>query len=111
MELSRSSGRIAISLKTMDVGGDLLVLITGGKAHIGATAVGIKAGDIATSSVITTPGHREDRVVKGAAEKLAKKLNRTVVVVSGIHYDNIAKEEIEEALRLCEELVAALAGE
>lgn len=110
-QFSNTSGRLSISLKAVDVGGDLLVTITGGKAHIGATAVGIKTEDVATSSVITTPAHREDRVVKGAAEKLAKKLDKTVVVVSGIHYDNITKEEIEETLRLCEEMVDALAGE
>ncbi|HTY92178.1 MAG TPA: hypothetical protein VMC84_13465 [Methanocella sp.] len=110
-QFSSSSGRLAISLKAVDVGDDLVVFITGGKAHIGATAVGIKTEGVATSSVITTPAHREDRVVKDAAEKLAKKLDKTVVVVSGIHYDNITKEEIEETLRLCDELVNALAGE
>jgi len=109
--LSNSSGRLAVSLKAMDVGDDLLVTITGGKAHIGATAVGIKTEGVATASVITTPAHREDRVVGGAAEKLAKKLDKTVVVVAGIHYDNITKEEIDETLRLCDELVNALAVE
>ena len=109
--LSNASGRLAISLKAVDVGDDLLVAITGGKIHIGATAVGIKTEGVATASVITTPAHREDRVVKDAAEKLAKKLDKTVVVVSGIHYDNITKEEIDETLRLCDELVNALAVE
>ncbi len=109
--LSNTSGRLAVSLKAVDIGNDLLVVITGGRAHIGATAVGIKTEGIATASVITTPGHREDRVVKDAAEKLAKKLDKTVVVVSGIHYDNITKDEIAETLRLCDELVGALAGE
>jgi hypothetical protein len=110
-QFSNSSGRIAVSLKAVDIGNDLLVTITGGKAHIGAAAVGIKVEGVATSSVITVPAHREDRVVKDAAEKLAKKLDKTVVVVSGIHYDNITKEEIAETLSLCIELVDALAGE
>ncbi len=109
--LSNNSGRISISLKAVDVGDDLLVVITGGKAHIGAAAVGITCGELASSSVITVPSHREDRVVKGAAEKLAKALDRSVVVVGGIHYDNITKEEIEVSLRLCDELVKALVGE
>jgi hypothetical protein len=107
-QFSNSLGRVAVSLKAVDIGDDLLVTITGGKAHIGAAAVGINAGGVATSSVITVPAHREDRVVKGAAEKLAKKLNKTVVVVSGIHYDNITGEEIDETLRLCDELVGEL---
>jgi hypothetical protein len=111
MELSDSSGRISISLRSVEMGKDLLVTIIGGRGHIGAAAVGIKVGGIATSSVITVPAHREDRVVKDAAEKLAKKLDKTVVVVAGIHYDDITKDEIAEALRLCDGLVEALAGE
>jgi len=71
-QFSNSSGRIAVSLKATDVGDDLLVTITGGKAHVGAAAVGINVGGLATSSVITVPAHREDRVVKGAAESSQK---------------------------------------
>ncbi|MDI6895789.1 hypothetical protein [Methanocella conradii] len=113
MELvkSNSAGRISVDLKAVEVGDGLLVVITGGNAHIGAAAVGINYGAMATSSVITVPGHREDRVVKDAAEKLAKELGRTVVVVAGIHYDKMSKEEICDALRLSGELVDALAGE
>jgi len=109
--LSRTSGRLSVALRAIDVGGDLVVIITGGKAHVGAAAVGITCGGLASSSVVTVPAHREDRVAKGAAEKLAKALDRSVVVVAGIHYDAITKEEIDEALRLCDELVKALGVE
>lgn len=110
-QLSASSGRIAVAITATPIGGDLLVAITGGRAHIGATAVGIRTGGPATASVITTPAHREDRVAAPAAEKLAKRLDRTVVVVAGIHYDGITKEEIEATLKLCDGLVEALAAE
>lgn len=109
--MTKSSGRINIELKAAEIGEDLLVTITGGKAHIGATALGTNCGGLASSSVITTPGHRDDRVAKTAAEKLAKALGRNVTVVSGIHYDHITKEEIDKALQLCDELVNGLAGE
>ncbi len=104
-------GRISVAMKAVDVGGDLLVTITGGSAHIGAAAVGIKTEGMATSSVITVPAHREDRIVKDAAEKLAKELGRTVVVVAGIHYDDMSQEEIMDTLQLCGEMVNALVGE
>ena len=110
-QLSNAWGRIAVTLKATDVGGDLLVTITGGRAHIGAAAVGIKTEGMATASVITVPAHREDRVVKDAAEKLAKVLDRTVVVVAGIHYDDMSQDEIMDTLQLCDEMVTALAGE
>ena len=109
--LEKASGRIAIALKAVAIGDDLLVTVTGGKGHIGGTALGTMAGGIATSSVITTPGHRDDRVAKGAAEKLAKALKRNVAVVAGIHYDRITKEEIAEALRLSDALVDQLISE
>jgi hypothetical protein len=109
--MARSSGRITITLKAVEIGEDMLVTITGGKGHIGGTALGTIIGGIATSSVITTPGHRDDRVAKVAAEKLAKILNRNVAVIAGIHYDHITEDEIDEALRLCDELVNELARE
>lgn len=109
--LSNMSGRLSVSLKAVDIGDDLLVTIAGGKAHVGAVAVGITCGGLASSSVITVPAHREDRVVKDAAEKLAKVLDKSVVVVAGIHYDNMTKEEINETLRLCDALIEALVGE
>lgn len=108
---ARSSGRITITLKAVEIGDDLLVTITGGRGHIGGTALGTTIGGIATSSVLTTPGHRDDRVAKVAAEKLAKALNRNVAVVAGIHYDHITEDEIDEALRICDELVNELAHE
>jgi hypothetical protein len=110
-QLSNSHGRIAVTLKAVAIGSDLLVTVTGGSAHIGAAAVGIKSEGMATSSVITVPAHREDRVVKDAAEKLAKALDRTVVVVAGIHYDDMSHDEIMDTLQLCDEMVNALAGE
>jgi len=110
-ELSSSCGRSAVSLRAADVGRDLLVTITGGRAHVGAVAVGIKTGGMATSSVITVPAHREDRVVNGAAEKLARALGRTVVVVAGIHYDDMGQDEITDTLRLCDEMVDVLVVE
>jgi hypothetical protein len=109
--LSNSWGRITIALEAVDVGDDLLVTITGGNAHIGAAAVGIKTEGMATSSVITVPAHREDRVVKDAAEKLAKALDRAVVVVAGIHYDDMSQDEIMDTLQLCDEMINTLIGE
>ncbi len=108
---SNGAGRISIELRAVEVGEGLLVVITGGKAHIGAAALGIGNGSLATSSVITVPGHRDDRVAKDAAERLAKACGRTVVVVAGIHYDDMSRDEIGDALRLCDELVGGLAGD
>jgi hypothetical protein len=58
----------------------------------------------ATSSVYTYLGHKEDITAKTMAEKLAKVLNRKVVVVAGIHWDNLRDEEIEIIVSLCHEI-------
>jgi hypothetical protein len=109
--LSNARGRVEVTMKAVDVVGDRLVTITGGSGHIGAVALGIKTGGVATSSVITVPAHKEDRIARDAAEKLAKALGRTVVVLAGIHYDDMSKDEIMDTLQLCDEMVKALAGE
>jgi succinylglutamate desuccinylase len=49
----------------------------------------------ATSSNFTYVGHKEDSVVKMISETLASRLRTNIVVVAGIHWDNIKPEEIE----------------
>ncbi|MCD1295564.1 hypothetical protein CUJ83_11195 [Methanocella sp. CWC-04] len=106
--LEGSRGRVSIILNAVRLGPDTLVYITGGDAHIGAAAVGTFTGGLASSSVITVPSHRDDRVAKDAAEKLSKSLRSNVVVVAGIHYDNMTPDEITSAIRICEELIVEL---
>jgi hypothetical protein len=108
IELKASSGRISIGLKAERVGEGLLVMITGGKAHIGAVAAGTFTGGHATSSVITMPAHREDRIVKDAAEKLSKHLKYNTVVVAGVHFEDITPDEINVALKICDSLISEL---
>jgi gallate decarboxylase subunit D len=95
----------------MIVGNDILVVLTGGTAHIGAVAMAEarpslmdpqKAG--ATSSVYTYIGHKEDLIAKTMAEKVAKNLSRKVVVVAGIHWDHLKNDEIESIVNMCPEI-------
>jgi gallate decarboxylase subunit D len=99
------------------IGNDLLVSIWGGeKPHIGATAaaqprpsLSNEAGKIsATSSVLTYLGHKEDMIVKMAAESLASVLNTNVVVTAGIHWDGLNTDAIEIIWNRCLELVEKL---
>ncbi len=99
------------------IGNDLLVSIWGGEIpHIGATAaaqprptLSNEVGKIsATSSVLTYLGHKEDRIVKMAAESLASSLNTNVVVTAGIHWDELNADAIEIIWNGCLELVEKL---
>ncbi len=108
--LRKKSGPVELELEAATIGGDLLVLITGGDAHVGAVAV---AGYTTRSyvSVITAPGHKDDCVAMEAAARIADRLKRTCAVLVGIHLTDPSKEQIgnvvEDALMLVDEMIEA----
>ena len=100
-----------LQLKAQFLGQDLLVVILGGEAHVGAAAVG---GFLTRpyASVITVPGHRDDVIAKEAALRLSSELQRTCIVLVGIHINDASKEQISDMVRtsfgLVSELIEAL---
>ncbi len=108
--LKKSAGRIEVTLEATRIGKDLLVVIKGGAGHIGAVGAGTNCGGMAVSSVITTPGHRDDRIVKDAAERISKRLGCNCAVIAGVHYDGITAQEIKDVLILSNALVDELEG-
>ncbi len=106
-----SNKKFKIHAKLLFVGEDIVIIIGGGETHIGAVGVSTPAASphfkdkIVSSSIITLPGHKDDIVCKLIGEKISKKLNKNVCVITGIHYDNLTKEEIEEILNLCNMLI------
>ncbi len=112
----QAAGRIAINLEAVKMGEDLCVVITGGdRPHIGAVGMSIPRPSLAdpervsaTTSVFTLPGHKEDEVARYVSHRLAATLNTNVVVVCGIHVDNIQKEELISVQTMLDELLAKL---
>lgn len=100
-----SCGRIQLTLKAMSAGGDLLILLTGGEAHIGAIALAAPEG-LAGSPECT--GHREGALACEIALELADQLRCRVAVACGIHYDNITRAEIGDTLKLARKLAQML---
>lgn len=82
------------------IGGDLLVRLTGGAAHVGALAM----ADACGARCLQRYGHREGEIAEKMAETLAGALGCAVAVICGIHYGGITKAEIEDVLRLAAEL-------
>jgi len=108
--LGKGEGRTKIELFAYYLGEDLIVCIGNKNAHLGAVAIGEydhKAGR-ASSSVITRLGHRDDEIAKREAHFIAKHTKKPVCVISGIHLDNITKEEIDEILSEADSLVTEL---
>jgi len=88
----------------MRFGRDLVILVSGGETHIGSVAVSNKArsGEIRQLSLL---GHREEVIVSQAAEVLKEVVPGEIMVVGGIHYDDINKEQIDEINENCCQLL------
>jgi hypothetical protein len=99
-----------VRLHAVRIGKDLVVVIEGGEGHIGAVGAGTNCGGLAVSSVLTVPGHRDDRIAKDAAERISKKFGCNCAVVAGVHYDNITAQEIKDVLIIGSSLVDELEG-
>ncbi|MDP6709035.1 MAG: hypothetical protein QF893_22055 [Alphaproteobacteria bacterium] len=105
-----------VEAEAVFIGDDLLVYIWGGdRPHIGAVAAAQPRPSLAdpdtvsaTASVLTYLGHKEDEVVKWAAEAIAAALDTNVVVTAGIHWDDLSAEAVGIVLSRCKEIVAKL---
>ena len=104
---ARSSGRLTVELRAHRIGKDLMVILSGGEAHIGAVGVGCPLGVRASASVMSLPEHRDDRMAHHAAERISATCGCNCAVVAGVHFDDITPEEIRETLRLYEEVLEA----
>ena len=118
-ELSTSGGKYPIHSMSILLGEDLLTCLWGGtKPHIGAVALALPRPSLAdptitssTASVLTILGHKEDGLVKAAAELLSARLNKNVVVTAGIHWDHLnetAIREIEDNCALLADMIGDL---
>ncbi|OME23241.1 hypothetical protein BSK47_04855 [Paenibacillus odorifer] len=89
-----------IQLKATAVGRDLLLLISGGVRHIGATSTAYLEGEQVKVLTSAVPHHKEHTISELIAIRVAEALNKTVTVVMGIHYDNLTKEGIMEVVEI-----------
>jgi hypothetical protein len=107
IELTKDiNGRI-IKLRCIPAGSDFQVIITGGREHIGAAALGQCYGEKsekANASVIAACGHREDELALKTARFLSRSLKASAAVTAGIHFDNLSAHEIEEITAAVQEL-------
>lgn len=83
-----------INVRSLPMGRDLLIMITGGDAHIGAASTAYYVADNIEVQTSIVPGHKEHTLSEDMAIQAATILKRTVTIVMGIHYDNLTKSEI-----------------
>ncbi len=109
--LTRNAGSADLRVDAAHVGKDLLVTLVGGKAHVGAVALG-GFHKRSYASVLAVPNHRDDIIAKEAALRISKELRQNCVVVVGIHVHNASEGQVAEivdtSFSLINELIEAL---
>ncbi|MBU2514155.1 hypothetical protein KJ966_22700 [bacterium] len=86
------------------LGQDLTIIISGGASHIGSLSHTKKQGD-ETTYRYTYPTHRDDVIVDKAIRELQQAIEGELLVVGGIHYDDISKEQIEIIVKNSDDLL------
>ncbi len=89
------------------LGRDLVLVISGGETHIGAVACS-NQGSLESFGL---KNHKELELVKEVAHELAEATTKEILVVGGIHYDDISKEQIDEINVHIEKLTSTLKDE
>lgn len=85
-------GKYKIFVDYKLVGEDLLIIIRGGKEHIGSITAMFDNDQLMDS--IVCKGHKDDIISKQAAVNLKNRYERNTVVLCGIHLDNAQNNEI-----------------
>jgi len=108
--LTRSKGRVRTELLAYYLGSDLIVCLYNESAHLGAVAVADydHKEQRASTSVITRLGHKDDEIARRQAHLIARRTEKPVCVICGVHLDNITKPEIDEFLGQADTLVEEL---
>ena len=80
---------------------DVIVIVSGGRDHIGALSLAIPRPSLqdqcrmsVTSSILTVPGHKDDELAKYVSEKVSAVTERKIVVIAGVHYDDLALADL-----------------
>ena len=88
------SDRTRVKLDLRVQGRDLVLLVTGGKAHVGAVGVWDSRNEGPGAVVTQMIGHREGPLAGECAEVIGSASGRNVAALVGIHQDHATREEI-----------------
>lgn len=103
INIDKKSGRININLKAMYVGDDLLIVLCGGdRSHIGGISYGGVNDDKQT---ISFKNHKDYILSDLFSKEISQIYKGNYVICSGVHLDNMTKEEINTVKKLSEEIL------
>lgn len=91
----------SISAHLEVLGEDLLIIVRGGKEHIGTAVLSEPRPSLTgdgsmscTSSVLNVTGHKDEEICRVIAEQVAAKTGRRTLCTGGVHIDHITKKEL-----------------
>ena len=91
-KFSLGSGNTKVDYVIEDMGDDYKITITGGTIHIGGTA--LVTND--SYNILSVENHKEYVIIQPLADRLTKYEDITILIVAGIHVDDISLDEIDE---------------
>ncbi len=99
-----------VSYRLEKLGRDWVLYITGGEPHIGSVACTEKTSDTVELHQLTLRRHKEDAIVRQALDRLKETLDGEILVVGGIHYDDIERDQVRQIEQNCTVLLDQLAA-
>lgn len=99
-----------VSYRLEKLGRDWVLYITGGEPHIGSVACTEKTSDTVEFHQLTLRRHKEDAIVRQALDRLKETLDGEILVVGGIHYDDIERDQVRQIEQNCTVLLDQLAA-
>lgn len=115
-EFTVKQGRVEINIKSHIIGDDICIIIAGGdKPHIGCVALSISRESLKdencgsyTTSVLNLSGHKDEQVARYVAEQVVKALGKNVVIIGGIHVNDIDPQEMDFILNSLDDIAEGI---
>jgi len=99
-------------LKPITGNGFIGQLLGGEQPHVGVIVLSVPRPSLAepaktscNSIVVPVLGHKDDEIAKPVAEEIAKKYNKTVALVAGVHVDKACSADIKKLVGNCRKAV------
>jgi len=101
LKKSLSKNGLTLNYTLSTLGNDIILLVGGGKEHIGSVVLAVPRPSLinpekisSTVSLLNVAGHKDDEIARPLAEALCVASNQPVVVIVGVHYDDLNSEGI-----------------
>lgn len=113
VERTLSDGGLSIHYRLERLGGDLLLTVTGGAAHVGCVVLAThrqsltgSGTDSADSSVLNRSGHKDEFLLRALTERLSAVAGCAVAAVGGVHYDGLDQQGLRSAAHIEQQALA-----